>query len=390
MINRPVVRLTPRGIGLLAASAVCFAAGEALGHEVPRILAGAALAAVVAGVLLCVRPLSVDVERTVWPDRVERGKPAVATLVATNPTGRATAAFSALDPPAQHPVGIDRLRPQARGNATYALPSERRGRIAVGPLTLHRRDLLGLVTGRVTTGSVSTLWVYPRTHDVLVVAGAHLRHHHDGVYGDPPVRGSIDLRAVREYMPGDEPRHIHWWATARTGTVMVRDYVDPARPRFTVLLDTRDATLRPAEFENAVEIAASLVKAACAQGCRTRLGTTGGLDLDVEPGLVGQHALLDALCEVAQHAAGPAEPVRLPAGRDPGARSAFITGGVGATDPATLAAVVRHARRVTVFDVSASPPVGPVASSVVTIRETDPATALTVWAGGLAAMGRVS
>ena len=51
--------------------------------------------------------------------------------------------------------------------------------------------------------------------------------------------GAMDLRALRPYVPGDELRHLHWKATARTGQLMVREYVDPAQPWCVVVLDTR-------------------------------------------------------------------------------------------------------------------------------------------------------
>ena len=93
-------------------------------------------------------------------------------------------------------------------------------------------------------------------------------------------------------MPGDEIRHLHWKATARTGTLMVRDYVDPNQPKFTVLLDSRPG---PA-FESAVELAASLSVAAASAGHRCRLVTSCGVDLPTTgtPGAVRE--LLDVLC----------------------------------------------------------------------------------------------
>ncbi|MFC5112167.1 DUF58 domain-containing protein [Kibdelosporangium philippinense] len=56
-------------------------------------------------------------------------------------------------------------------------------------------------------------------------------------------------------------RHLHWKATARTGQLMIRDYADPQQPQFTVLLDNRQVIPAAPEFEEAVEVAASLVVA---------------------------------------------------------------------------------------------------------------------------------
>ena len=101
-------------------------------------------------------------------------------------------------------------------------------------------------------------------------------------------------------MPGDELRHLHWKATARTGQLMVREYVDPAQPWCVVVLDTRRDALDAEAFETAVEIVASLLWAAAEQDRPARLATTGGTVVDVRPGTSGLRAAADRLCVVAQ------------------------------------------------------------------------------------------
>ena len=77
-------------------------------------------------------------------------------------------------------------------------------------------------------------------------------------------------------MPGDELRHLHWKATARTGQLIVREYVDPAQPWCVVVLDTRRDVLDADGVEAAVEIVASVLWAAAEQDRPVRLATTGG------------------------------------------------------------------------------------------------------------------
>ena len=50
-----------------------------------------------------------------------------------------------------------------------------------------------------------------------------------------PMSGFVSMR---EYVPGDDPRMIHWPTSARAGTLMVREHVEVRRPEFTVVLDT--------------------------------------------------------------------------------------------------------------------------------------------------------
>ena len=67
--------------------------------------------------------------------------------------------------------------------------------------------------------------------------------------------------AVREYRHGDELRRVHWRATAKSGSLMVRREEQPWETRCTMLLDTRLTAHTEggpdASFERAVSAAAS-------------------------------------------------------------------------------------------------------------------------------------
>ena len=79
--------------------------------------------------------------------------------------------------------------------------------------------------------------------------------------------GGIAFHALREYELGDDYRHIHWRSTAKTGTLMVRHYVDNRRPHLTAVLDDRRSSYRSdEEFELAVSAAASVVTTALRSG----------------------------------------------------------------------------------------------------------------------------
>lgn len=299
-----MIRLTRRGAGVLAATAGLFILGHWAGYPFFLAISGAGAGALIAAIVATGRRPRVVVSREVYPDRVERGRPAVATLRVRNPARRRHGAFTAGDRVGAETrrVDIRALAPNAETAHRYELPTERRGRHQVGPLVLERADPFGLGYRRLTTGETATLWVHPRVHVMSPPGGGRPRHHHEGAAVDERLRGSEDLREVREYVHGDEIRHLHWKATARTGALMVRDYVDPHQPRFTVLLDSR---LRGPRLEDAVDAAASLAGAAARADRPTRLVTSGGLDVDTGGGSRAVRPLLDALC-VLEPSSGPA------------------------------------------------------------------------------------
>ncbi|MEE6258198.1 DUF58 domain-containing protein [Plantactinospora sonchi] len=296
------MRLTGRGRAVLVLGVLALAVGFWGGYPFLRALGGALVGAVLAAVLLTARGLTVTVRRSVYPDRVERGRPAVATLRVGNPGVRRQAGFLATDPVAgtSRGVRVRSLPPGGEAVHHYELPTGTRGPLTVGPLTLHRVDPFGLSRTGAGVGETALLRVHPRQLPARPLAGGHRRHHHEGVRTDNTLRGSVDLQDVREYVPGDEVRHLHWKATARTGRLMVRDLADPAQPRLTVLLDDRAGGLTAADFEEAVDVTASLLGAAARAGHHTRLLTSTGRDLATPGGAGAVRQLLDELCELRQ------------------------------------------------------------------------------------------
>ncbi|HEY0694393.1 MAG TPA: DUF58 domain-containing protein [Kribbella sp.] len=375
------MRLTGRGVAVLVASIVAYGLGEWAGYAFFRALGGIGLGALIAATVLTVRQPQVAVERELSPDRLERGRPALATLRVRNTRGRWQPAFAAHDSAgeAHQQVRIRRLGPAGEATYRYELPTSRRGRIEVGPLTLERSDPLGLARNRLATGATATLWVHPKRHPTRTVVAGRPRHHHVGRTADDSLRGSADLRDVRPYVVGDEVRHLHWKATARTGQLMVRDFVDPDQPRLTVLLDTRTEPLPAATFEEAVEVVASILFAASMAGHRCRLLTSAGVDLAARGGALASRQFLDELCVVEQSDdRASLLPRSLTTGASSGGAIVVVTGARGtASDLAPL--LVRYSS-VIVLGLGPARGVAPILGARV-ILAGDAGEALRQWSG---------
>jgi uncharacterized protein (DUF58 family) len=68
-----------------------------------------------------------------------------------------------------------------------------------------------------------------------------------------------DLHRIREYMPDDSARHVDWKATARTGTLKVREYSREDERKLRIIFDNPSpGTLSPEAYEQVVRVAASL------------------------------------------------------------------------------------------------------------------------------------
>ncbi|MFD5827538.1 DUF58 domain-containing protein [Lentzea sp. NPDC060358] len=295
------MRLTVRGVAVLVASPGLGAAGLWGRYPLFLLLSAAGLVAVVAAVLVTARRVDVEVTREVHPDRVERGAQALGKLKVRNPSARWQRGFLAVDTAGGYhrTVQVHGLAPGASRPYDYQLPTPVRGRMPVGPLVLSRTDPFGLARSSLTVGGAVTLWVHPRSHPALARTGGFPRHHHEGRSNDR-LRGSLDLRELREYLPGDQVRDIHWKATARAGRLMVKESADPDQPRLTVVLDTRAAVLGAPAFEEAVDVAASLLRSAALAGHHARLLTSCGTDVATAGGPLAARQLLDQLCLLGQ------------------------------------------------------------------------------------------
>ncbi|TMQ90297.1 DUF58 domain-containing protein [Actinomadura soli] len=199
---------------------------------------------------------------------------------------------------------VPRLRSGGTRSVTYRLPTDRRGEISVGPLRLVRADPLRLARRVREYGAPRILLVRPRTVRLPLLPSGRA-HHLEGPTSDRSPAGTATFHALREYVIGDEMRHIHWKSSARTGTLMVRQLVDASLPTTTIVLEARpESWPEPDDFELAVDAAASVAAGAAAANFPVRILTGGGPLADTRGGPDDMEVVLDRLTSVTTQA-GP-------------------------------------------------------------------------------------
>lgn len=252
--------ILPLGWGVLVGAAVAGIAGSVLGWDELRLVFVGAVLLVMLSVPWIVGRFPIEVRREVDPPRVTVDETAIALLTAHNPTGKPTSPKLAEDRLGDRivPVPLPILGPDKSFQVPYALPTTARGAFQLGPVTLVRADPVGLFRRERQHGKVDTFWVHPKTVG-LATMPTGLARDLEGPTNDNSPTGGIAFHTLREYEVGDDYRHIHWRSTAKTGSLMVRHYVDNRRPHLTVVLDDRRSSyINQAEFERAVETAASI------------------------------------------------------------------------------------------------------------------------------------
>jgi len=273
------VTITRTGRLLLAASVALVAIGAALGQHGVAGLGLAGLVAVAAAAVVVAEAPSVSLERSVEPGEVERGRPAEAVLRfrGTSSRGRPFTAIERVDGE-RRSAAMSALRAGEQATLAYELDTSRRGTLVTGPLLLRRTDPLGLVVAERRLAGTASVQVRPRRLPVDMLPSGRWRDL-EGPTREIS-RGTATFHQLRDYVPGDDLRHVHWRATARTGDLVVREHVDTTKPEVVVILDDRAPAMTPADFEEGVDVAASVLDAADRAGFPTRLVLAAGQEVD--------------------------------------------------------------------------------------------------------------
>ncbi len=155
-------------------------------------------------------------------------------------------------------VAIPLLGRHQEVNLPASVPTGGRGVLRVGPTTVTRRDPLGLLRRELSWRERHLVHVHPRTV-ALPSQTAGMVRDLEGQASRRLTDSDLSFHAVREYVPGDAVRHVHWKATAKTGTLMVRQFEESQAARMAVLFDARPEEYVSSEaFELGVSVAASL------------------------------------------------------------------------------------------------------------------------------------
>lgn len=192
--------------------------------------------------------------------RVVVGEPALGVVSVANPTKRRI-----LGVKVEIPIGMglaEIVLPSLVRGANFAhefaVPTIRRGVFQVGPIRTVRADPIGLVRRELVWTEVSELVVHPRTIAIPSSSTGLIRD----LEGNPTrdlTNSDVSFHALREYVPGDERRYIHWKSTAKTGTYMVRQFEETRRSHLVVALSLASSDYaNDEEFELAVSVAGSL------------------------------------------------------------------------------------------------------------------------------------
>jgi uncharacterized protein (DUF58 family) len=303
--------LTRSGVGALAVAVLLAGCGWWWNYEELIVLAVAIAVVVALAVWAARRVFRVTIGRRLVSERVARGDPIPLVYRVVN-DGRHRAGRAVIRDQcagASVAVNVEPLGRDAAVDLPAEIPTRRRGVFTVGPWWIERLDPFGLATGQRRGESTAEVIVHPRVYPLAGPHGAMHTVQTESVIrkiANDPLSGFMSLR---EYVPGDDPRLVHWPTTARVGTLMVREHIEMRRPEFTVVLDTAEHVGTPDDFEEAVDAAASIAVHAVRSGLDVVVRTTSRIDPGHPLPRTSEAQIVDLLTPVQQTRGGDLLPL---------------------------------------------------------------------------------
>ncbi len=192
---------------------------------------------------------------------------------------------------------------------------KRRGIYTLGPTSLEAGDPFGLYTVKIDYQETVTMMVVPPVISLPRIEIAPGGRTGEGKSTSSGLERTIVAGGVREYIPGDSLRWLHWPTTARMNKPFVRVFDYSPSSNWWILLDMdQDVQVGKGQLsteEFGVIIAASLVHAGLQKGKQVGLITYGNELIWHQPGEGDAHLweILRSLAEV--RPGGPSLPIML-------------------------------------------------------------------------------
>jgi uncharacterized protein (DUF58 family) len=202
------------------------------------------------------------------------------------------------------------IGPGAEDTFSIRVPTATRGLLTLSELGLWCEDPFGLLARRITVAPPAHVVVYPVPAEVRShgrPTGAHI-----GGRQRAPTSGTTnalsgdELSGLRPYAPGDRLTRLHWPSLARTGELVVREFLEPQAGSLALLVDLRPTAHSGDSIERTISRAAGFGLAALERGVTVELCTSTGERVVITPNASGRQTMLRALALLGTASAPPA------------------------------------------------------------------------------------
>ena len=158
------------------------------------------------------------------------------------------------------PVAFLEAKPGDSVAAAYQITPPKRGEYRIGPFYLYGGDPFGFYKCWNKFETYSDLIVLPCPVSYRIGRPLSLSRLAREEIETVPVAGqSMEFLGVREYMPGESPRRIHWRTSARLGKLISRQYEMNVAASISVLLLADDGMTVGSPVDSPLEYAVTLI-----------------------------------------------------------------------------------------------------------------------------------
>ncbi len=285
---------------LLLLGGVAFAALNT-GNNLLYLLVGLCLAAVAVSVVAggrALRRLGLDVS---YPKEILAGEPMALVLVLENRhlrMGSPNVLLRPLGTQHRQTLQVGPIQPGESRTCFLPMRFSERGLFPFGPIQLTTSDPLGLTRRHRTIRPKGDFFVFPSPLPIADPEDslAHQR-------GDAPARRigeGLELHQMRDYQWSDDARSIDWRATARTGHLMVKEFLETHAEHLLLIFDPSVEALNEEtrqRFEQQVSLATAAILRCVEERTPFRFMAPDTALLEVDPP-GGHHPALEYLATV--------------------------------------------------------------------------------------------
>jgi uncharacterized protein (DUF58 family) len=270
LVRRRSTRITSEGVQFLLFTLAIGVAAINTGNNLFYLLLAMMLSLILISGIVAEHSLRRLEFHRHLPDHLMVNEPADATLVVKNGKSRFPSFSLRLSDVSDgrelgQGLEIHQLLPGGSRLLPYQLVAPRRGRLQLDGIRVGTEFPFGLFMKRAFYPLSETVIVCPQLKPVnerllqgLLTAGTELSVHRRG-HGN-------DLYNLRLYQAGDDSRKIHWPTTARTSQLTVRETEAEDQRRAVVYVSTVAPASHDALFEQALSIAASIIRLLAQRG----------------------------------------------------------------------------------------------------------------------------
>ena len=267
-----------RAAALLAGAGVLFFVGTNVQAGWLFVLAAFLIGAVIAGFVMPARMLrGLQITRG-GPSEIRQFQEALVDVSLSN-TSKGTRLSIQIDDAHLSPTRLFApiLGPGELTEIASLRVARRRGLFENTPITISTTAPFGVARRKRQIAVEGATLVLPVVSELGELAFIQPAPALDTAIHTVPRRGQgPEYLGVREYRTGDSMRHVHWPSTARTGTIMVREFEQETTRRLAIVVDSsRDCGQEWTPLDRSCSAVASIALAASARGQGARLIASG-------------------------------------------------------------------------------------------------------------------